>query len=266
MPSCPWVDPSPAHQLQDATSIVCGTAGEGTGKEKGWYWSTKLEPSRDAVAVLAPGWRRGQPSTAKSPLPTGSWGAGRGGRVADRHCLQRWQGVSESDSGLPGAPQRPLVPPALPEHLLSSHEERDKGGTGQATITGSQLQLCPFPPRTPKCREMMQDLCLSPSPHPPWTIPATSTAQPVMHARAGKSLDTTSRLSRGRSSEPNLRQEEEEEGFSLLPPCHGAESQLCQEEWVASEQGTSSHLQSVVRASLILSSSFGKRGSIVYQL
>lgn len=87
-------------------------------------------------------------------------------------------------------------------------------------------------PRHPNA-EMMQDVCLSPSLHPPGTIPATSTSQPVPCRRAGMLLDTTSSLhlsyrSRGSSIEPNLRQEEEK-GFSLLPPHQGAEFHLCQQ-------------------------------------
>lgn len=46
----------------------------------------------------------------------------------------------------------------------------------QAQGKKSQPQLSPFPPQVPKCRVTMQDLDLSPSPHPPGVMPAASTA------------------------------------------------------------------------------------------
>lgn len=131
---------------------------------------------------------------------------------------------NKGDSGLHGTLQRPLVPqPNGSTHCYHVNKET-KVAQAQGK-PGSRSHSSNYAPSHPKHlnAEMMQDLCLSPSLHPPGMVPATSMSQPVPCRRAGVLLDTTSSphlscASQGNSIEPNLRQEEEEGFFSTSTP------------------------------------------------
>lgn len=146
-----------------------------------------------------------QSSTAQEPSPPGRLGAKadwklaeQGGTACSRGRVFPCRAGTEGDSGCVELCRDLWSPqPSWSAHCHHVKKEtkvaQAQGKPPSRSHSSNYAFSCL---RCPECREMMQDLHLSSSPHPPGTVPATSTSQPVTQGCKGH-CDTRDTVAQG---------------------------------------------------------------------